>query len=337
MNHDGYLTSGRAEGSADSHAQTAIAVAADSGFLYPALLALLSAQRHCADSRVSYIFLGVNLSRAEEDFAASVMAGRGLEPGLMRLDPGELSGLPTREAHLPPTAYARLFLPELARATGAARTVYLDSDTLTVGALDDLVRVQLAPHQVCAAVPDDAGTYSCAMTWSHPFTGLAPYLEPGADEPYFNAGVMLIDNAAWKDQGVCSRVLSAVRRGPTARFVPHFADQGWLNLILRGKWLELPSRFNRLVAGFSVPFGRRVVHVTRWSARVIPGAPDTAVLHFAGPGKPWMADAKPGADANLYWAHWLDTLGAPPWERPSLPRWATARLRKEVGLVIGRS
>jgi lipopolysaccharide biosynthesis glycosyltransferase len=332
MNQDGYLTSGRAEGSADSHAQTAIAVAADSRVLHPALLALLSAQRHCADSRVSYIFLGVNLSRAEEDFAASALAGRGLEPGLMRLDPGELSGLPARDAHLPPTAYARLFLPELARATGAARTVYLDSDTLSVSALDDLLRVQLAPHQVCAAVPDQ-GT----VTWSHPPTGLAPYLEPGADEPYFNSGVLLIDNAAWKDQGVCSRVLSAARRGPTARFVPSWADQGWLNLYLRGKWLELPSRFNRQVAGFSVPFGRRIVSVTRWSARVIPRAPDTAVLHFVGPVKPWMADAKPGSIPNLYWAHWLDTLGAPPWERPSLPRWATARLRKEVGLVIGRS
>jgi lipopolysaccharide biosynthesis glycosyltransferase len=333
MNHDGYLTSGRAESGADSHAQTAIAVAADSGFLYPALLALLSAQRHCADSRVSYIFLGVNLSRAEEDFAASVMAGRGLEPGLMRLDPGELSGLPTREASLPPTTYARLFLPELSTATGAARTVYLDSDTLTVGALDDLVRVQLAPHQVCAAVRD---TY--LPTWSLPKTGLAPYLEPGADEPYFNAGVMLIGNAAWHDQDIGRRVLAAARQSPTARCFPHYADQGWLNLILRGKWLELPSRFNRMVlAGFTVPFGRRIVSATRWSARVIPGAPDRAVLHFIGPTKPWMAAAKPGPIADLYWESWLDNLGAPPWERPSLPRWATGWLRKEVGLVIGRS
>jgi len=294
-------------------------VAADSRFVYPALLALLTAHEHCLSADANYLFLGISLQHAEADVVRSTLAEHRLEPGLQELAPERLAGLPT-EGHLAPSAFARLFLPEISSESGAGRTLYIDSDTLTIANIGELAALPLPPGMVCGAVP------AVQMeTWGHPNAGLSGLLPPGIDRAYLNSGVMLIDNRAWADEQVSRRVVQAVHN---RRIDLPCADQGWLNVVLAEKWCGMPTRFNyQLASRLFMRVGPLTLHPKRWSLEAVRPNRDASILHFVGPRKPWMDDAWPSAFVDQYRRAWRHYLGTPTWPRRSLPAWLWRRLR----------
>jgi lipopolysaccharide biosynthesis glycosyltransferase len=110
--------------------------------------------------------------------------------------------------------------------------------------------------------------------------GVAGWKEAGlhADEPYFNAGVMLIDLDHWRETGVEKRSLDYLRRfGPKV----WFWDQEALNAVLSGQWKSLDSSWN-FPASMVDPF------------KEMP-----RIAHFSGNIKPWVVPGK-GALQNAY-------------------------------------
>jgi lipopolysaccharide biosynthesis glycosyltransferase len=110
--------------------------------------------------------------------------------------------------------------------------------------------------------------------------GVAGWKEAGLnpDEPYFNAGVMLIDVERWRETGVEKRSLDYLRRfGPKV----WFWDQEALNAVLSGQWKSLDSSWN-FPASMVDPF------------KEMP-----RIAHFSGNIKPWVVPGK-GALHSAY-------------------------------------
>jgi lipopolysaccharide biosynthesis glycosyltransferase len=195
---------------------------------------------------------------------------------------------------------ARLYIPELlaSEAAGADRVLYVDVDMLVLADLAPLLRVDLQGHP-CACVLDAPGAVlqnDCPFDWAA--AGLA------GQEPYFNAGLLLIDLPTWRRQRVSERCLDLIEASDC--HLPN-GDQTVINFVLVNDWCPLPGgfRYNALHTHFRCP-------------QLDDPEQRPAILHYKGGTKPWHC-FEPDRDAFLAWyafAFW--TVGLPPWRLGSL-------------------
>ena len=131
------------------------------------------------------------------------------------------------------------------------------------------------------------------------------------DTPYFNAGLMTIDRAAWRAEKLTERVTKALRDEP--KRYP-FMEQDALNAALKGNFAPLSPRFNFMGDFFLLDLERRL---------------EPIVLHFVNAPKPWELGSWRGearfADNYRAWfaaSPWPDLAqspAAPPWRRTRPP------------------
>ena len=110
--------------------ELAIAVAADAAYLWPGVLALISAGARSTIPTIC-LLIGDQLSTEQVATAEGVFAHHALPFQCVQVDLAEFSSLPLGLWYSRAT-YARLHVPEIA-ARFASRTLYLDADTLTIG------------------------------------------------------------------------------------------------------------------------------------------------------------------------------------------------------------
>lgn len=132
--------------------------------------------------------------------------------------------------HISKMTYARLLLPQFI-PEHCKRVLYLDSDILVVEDLDRLWSADLE-GAVVGAVTDS-------------FYDFAKAARPGAVrgpsvKRYFNAGVLLVDVAKWRDERVSERALEYLDRFPTTPY----SDQDALNFVCDGHWRDLSWNWN---------------------------------------------------------------------------------------------
>jgi lipopolysaccharide biosynthesis glycosyltransferase len=129
------------------------------------------------------------------------------------------------------------------------------------------------------------------------------------DTPYFNAGLMTIDRAAWRAEKLTDRVVTALRDEPE-RYP--FMEQDALNATLKGNFTALSPRFNFMGDFFLLDLERRI---------------EPIVLHFVNAPKPWELGSWRGearfAEAYRAW------FAASPWrdlaQSPAAPQWRRTR------------
>lgn len=110
----------------------------------------------------------------------------------------------------------------------AKRFLYIDSDTIVPGSLKPLLELDMG--EACGAVVLDAlgNKYKLLL-------GFRP------DETYFNAGVTLIDVDNWKKNHCTERLIEHITKERAAYCNP---DQDLFNILLRGKTMVIPCRYN---------------------------------------------------------------------------------------------
>jgi lipopolysaccharide biosynthesis glycosyltransferase len=129
------------------------------------------------------------------------------------------------------------------------------------------------------------------------------------DTPYFNAGLMAIDRAAWRRERLTERVTEALSTDPE-RYP--FMEQDALNATLRGGFAPLSPRYNFMGDFFLLDLERRI---------------EPIVLHFVNAPKPWELEAWKGEArfAETY----RDWFAQSPWpelaQAPEQPGWRRAR------------
>jgi len=177
---------------------------------------------------------------------------------LQKVPTGVFANFPAMLGSL--TVYYRLVVPELLHLD---RFIYVDIDTLCdvdLGELDGLNMgdspAGLVPEAPLAKAVDRF---------------VAKQLGDSQIEPYFNAGVILVNVAEWRRQKITGQALNyiAVHR-------PAFHDQAALNYVLHRKAFALDARFN-CIANMR----------KNWLALKQPYGQISRMVHFLDYPKPW--------------------------------------------------
>lgn len=293
-----------------------LVTAADSAYALPAAVALLSAATSLpAGGRPACVLLGVGLDAGARGAVERVAVATGVELHVRAApEPAPADAAALAAAGVPAAAAARLLLPA---AVGdlAARSLYLDADTLTMGPVAALLAADLG-GAAFGAVTDPA-----IRTVSHPRLGVRGWRELGLAEeaPFFNSGVLLVDHARWLAEGIGAGAVAALLAGETAAW-----EQGALNAAAAGRWRQLDARWNQPVPNaFALPAGGGRALGRRGVVAALP----PGILHFTGRIKPWHAAYPPNPPRAAYLAAWRRLLpGEAPPAVPGAAAWAVARV-----------
>jgi lipopolysaccharide biosynthesis glycosyltransferase len=250
--------------------KTALCFTPDRAFFAPAVRAAASVLEQGGADAFDIIFL------CEES---------DVEPGFSRLDPALLSRIrlmtldfAALDCGLKPkgrfsrAVFRRLFLDRVLPET-YARYVSIDSDMLIVRpGLARLAAIDLKGHAFAAA-------YDMIYLMDHKggplareFQGYRRALGLDLETPYFNAGLMVVDRARWREAGFAGEAAARLREAP-GRYP--FMEQDALNSIIRGRFAPLSPRYNFMGDFF----------LTGLEAEIAP-----IVLHFVNQPKPWHYD-----------------------------------------------
>lgn len=164
-----------------------------------------------------------------------------------------------RNKRLTNIVYARLIIDRLL-PPDTERVLYLDCDMLVRERIEDLYDIDMEGFPI-AAVRDAFGSFIAGgrdLRKKRDIFDLA--------DPYFNAGMILIDIARWREAAIIDKLEHALREGVMARI---YYDQDFLNLVFKRNWLRLPPRWNMI------------------DARRSHEAFNPAILHYTGKQRPW--------------------------------------------------
>lgn len=192
-----------------------------------ALYSLLLSQR--PDTRYAIYILDDGISAENREMLRSLVQMRPCD--IRFLPVGELLRAHEMRASSPwpRVAYSRMHLPEL--LAGEDRVLYLDVDILVMQDLQELYHAELGDNLagvVYEQVTDDQRRRNGRL-------GLPP------DALYFNSGVMLMNLARMRAEGLQEKLLAALSEHEGALSFP---DQDALNICLQHRVLALHPRWN---------------------------------------------------------------------------------------------
>jgi lipopolysaccharide biosynthesis glycosyltransferase len=216
-----------------------------------------------------------------------------------RADSNRLQGLPERDA-LPRETYLRLMVADLL-PTEVSRLIWLDSDMVIERDLSLLWKTDLGscstgavPEYGAARLADVAGT---AQTHRQ--------LHLDGNAPYFNAGLMLIDLAAWRAQHVPRGVFSYIEKFHEAI---RFGDQDGLNTVLCGKWKSLDRRWNVQMSALRLWARQEPERRPTWYIEEAPELNNRPwIIHFTD-SKPWESAMFSRFRSRYYRYLWLSGM-----------------------------
>lgn len=179
-------------------------------------------------------------------------------PGLIaRLD--ELPPVRHRHLNFSPMVYIRLFLTDIV-PPDVERLIYVDSDMMVRAPIEELFDLDLQGHPIAAAL-DPYGTGFQTERDFRP----KPYYD--TTEPFFNAGLMVIDTKSLAAEDVIGKVRGLLTQEEFSRV---YYDQDILNIALRNNWRVLDVTWN-----FQNPAPSHE-------------ALNPKIIHYTGTNKPWL-------------------------------------------------
>ena len=153
--------------------------------------------------------------------------------------------------HINYATYFRFFAPEV---VDADRILYIDSDLIVIGDLSPLFEIDFQGYSIGAV--DDYYAYEGRTSG-------------------FNAGVLLMNVAKWKEYSIVNNLLELAAEKHS---IVHLADQSILNIYFENNWLELDKTYNYMV-------GVDISNLIQKYERLEDSLP--VVVHFASHDKPW--------------------------------------------------
>ena len=262
-----------------------IATAIDSSYALPLAVMLRSALANSNyEAGIEVHVVDDGLSLADRDKVGSSLP-EGIRLHWVRRPRERFEGLPNW-GRVNLTTYHKLTLGEWLPST-VKKVMWLDADMLVLGNLARLWQADFDGH-LARAAQDILVPYVSSRF------GIAAHRELGLERQakYFNAGVMLIDVAKWRQDQVTARALDYLRRYRERVF---FLDQEALNVVLVGQWAALDPRWN---------WNPVVDRVSTYKKLPDKTGGDPWIIHFVGNLKPWTYVGS-SRDQMLYY-QWLD-------------------------------
>ncbi|MBD2605195.1 glycosyltransferase family 8 protein [Scytonema hofmannii FACHB-248] len=206
--------------------------------------------------------------------------------------------------HLTVSAYYRLFIPELLPQK-FDKAIYLDSDMVVTGDLEELWNIDVGDNYVLA-VQDDHQLYISISDALETYNKLGIPL----DYKYFNSGLLVMNLEKWRSENIGKKIIECMKREHLSN------DQDGLNAVLAGKWQELHPKWNQMP---------RIYEYSSWKDSPFPEPVyndllhQPQIIHFSTLPKPWYAGLRcecthPKKDLFFRyldvtaWSGWRDTI-----------------------------
>lgn len=171
----------------------------------------------------------------------------------------------------------RLFIGEML-PSGVTRCLYLDCDTVVLGSLRKLWQFPIEPA-IAGAVQEPTI-----------YRQVKEIIGLDRKDPYYNAGMLLVDLKEWRRQGMGQQML-AYYQSMDGRLPAN--DQDVINHVLKGRIRTLPPRYNFFPNYRYFSYNALVRHapvyqeVTR--AQFGQAKKHPVILHYMGDERPWIA------------------------------------------------
>lgn len=183
----------------------------------------------------------------------------------------ELAGRVPNHKRLTDIVYARFVIDRFI-AQDVQRLIYLDCDMMVMAPIENLWNVELNGKPV-AAVEDPWGTL---IGSGRDIRERENILHPA--DPYFNAGLMVIDIDKWREQNVAEQLEKLIAEGTVEKLS---YSQNVINLIMKSNWERLDTLWNVV--------DPEPAHVSL----------NPFNLHFTGRKRPWQLLSRAGY-ARMY-------------------------------------
>ena len=175
------------------------------------------------------------------------------------------------------SSYYRLLIPKL---INQARILYLDADIIVNGSLFDFYYSDLNGAPVGVVKDYGLGEY-------FPF----PYLDASVSKKYFNSGVLLIDCAKWRNEGLVDTLLQTVEEYGDQVL---YGDQCILNIVLREK-----AKYYSFTENAQVQYIEAIKN--RHNIKSISLDETPTIIHYAAKHKPWDNQNPILFEREKYW------------------------------------
>lgn len=191
---------------------------------------------------------------------------------------------PLKSYHSPDSSrlnYAMFFRYYIPHYVSEERALYIDSDIVVTGSLDELFEMDLKGMPLAAV--QDVSTWGMLST--------------------FNSGVMLIDTEAWQSEQVLEKLIELTNQHHETAY----GDQGILNMYFGQRWLPLSKIYNYMVGLDSIVHHYVDADYT-WYDNKLSNLP--VIIHYTA-DKPWkMGNQNRFKDIWWFYRHldWSDIL-----------------------------
>lgn len=215
----------------------------------------------------------------------------------------------------PPTSqyslacYLRLSAPSL--MPGVSKALYLDSDTIIVGDIRDLLETDVIGYAL-AACRDSSFSYNIVKS----------YLSPEILEEYFNSGVLLINLKWWKENDSEEQLIEYLNTHKVK-----LPDQDALNAIFGGHDIVkiLHPKWNALASYFcfppQVPNSEKKFIKDLWK--------NARIIHFIGTIKPWHKEC-----VNPFKNAFIQAYNSTPWGPIQMTETITNPIKSNLVKII---
>lgn len=175
------------------------------------------------------------------------------------------------QGYITQATFYRYIIPEIPED----RVIYLDSDIVVDGNIEEMY------------FSDFNGKYVLAVEDMYISYTKHSYIEFPDLKPYFNAGVLLVNNKLWKENDLEGYLIQMTKQYPNVIY----ADQDILNIALKDKWGALHKRYN---------YQTGVIHglprleenmsdeerIAKYQKQVNEAEP--TIIHYTSKYKPWL-------------------------------------------------
>jgi lipopolysaccharide biosynthesis glycosyltransferase len=245
-----------------------LACGGDVGYLQHTAALIASALEHSGRYNLHVHYLHEPaLEPRDAELLEQMVRARGGSMSFVEFSPQRIAGLPGVN-HLTPATWYRVFVPDLLEEV--ERVLYIDADAIVMDSLEPIWELDLAGAAVAAVT-------NVFEPWN------LDYVKSLAlPQPYFNAGVLLMDLEQLRRERATARVLEYAMANLSR--LP-WGDQCPLNVVLSDQRLELHPRWNCMNAIVHFDSAPEVLG----AERVADARRNPAIRHFEGPSinKPW--------------------------------------------------
>lgn len=236
----------------------------------PYLAVTMSSVVKHSRSRIHFYVLDLGISE-EGKRVCTHLAGNHLID-FISVDTADFESLPLTIAHISIACYTRLKVAEYLK--DCHRAIYLDIDLLVCQDLTPLWETDLQGNYLGAC-------FDCFIEYRE--QGYKQSIGLTEHQPYFNAGVLLIDLDKWRSADVLEAGKQWILQYPNMRY----QDQDILNGLFANKVKLLDSRYNFMSATSSYLMGKQnELPSHAYCGEIMPATP-ISIFHYPGPAKPW--------------------------------------------------